>query len=45
MYNKQVIYPKRNLILNDFKKINENLREPITDFEIKDVNIFDEKTN
>ena len=45
MLNKQVIYPKRNLLLNEFNKINKYLREPIQNFTISDINIFDEKTN
>lgn len=45
MLNKQVIYPKRNLLLNEFNKINKHLREPIQNFNITDVNIFNEKTN
>lgn len=44
-FNKQVIYPKRKLILDDFNKINKHLRTPIVKFDIKDLNSFDEKTN
>ena len=44
MFNKQNIYPKRQLILQEFNKINEYLRTPITNFDIGDINVFDEKT-
>ena len=44
MYNKSVIYPKRQQILNDFQKINNYLKTPLIDFNIGDLNSFDEKT-
>lgn len=44
MFNKQRIYPLRNMILNDFQKFNVLLREPIENFTIQDINIFNEKT-
>ncbi len=42
MLNKNTIYPKRQLLIQEFNKINKWLVEPITNFEIKDINIFDE---
>lgn len=42
MLNKNTIYPKRQLLVQEFNKINTYLKEPITNFEIKDINIFDE---
>lgn len=44
MYNKTVIYPKRQIILNDFNKINKYLKNPLNNFDIGDINTFDEKT-
>lgn len=44
-YNKSVIYPKRQNILNDFNKFNKYLPEPLIDYTINDNNTFDEKTN
>jgi len=44
MFNKQTIYPMRNLLLDEFQKINEHLQTPLTNFEITNIDIFDEKT-
>lgn len=45
MLNKNTVYPKRNLILNEFNKINSSLRDPLLNFTINDINTFDQKTN
>lgn len=45
MFNKQVIYPKRNALKSEFDKINKYLVQPITNYTIEDINIFNEKTN
>lgn len=45
MYNKQVIYPKRREILEEFEKLNQYLIEPLTSYTISDINIFDNEKN
>lgn len=45
LYNTSVIYPKRNILLNDFNKFNQYLPTPLVDFDITDKNTFNEKTN
>lgn len=44
LYNKSVIYPKRQQLLNHFNELNDWFKTPLTDFTIEDDNIFDEKT-
>jgi len=45
MYNKQVIYPKRQKIINTFEELNKYLITPITSYTIEDLNIFDNEKN
>lgn len=43
IYNKNVIYPSRNIILKQFDILNQYLLTPMNDVNIEDINIFDQK--
>jgi len=43
IYNKNVIYPARNIILNQFNILNKNLLTPLQETKVEDVNIFEQK--
>lgn len=42
-FNIQTIYPKRQAILNDFELINSYFKDPIKDYYVDDMNLFEEK--